>query len=93
MFAYLIKNFDKIPLVSNSIVFLDGNEVLEIIKNDKKIGLKNISLETWFAQTTGETKEVEPNKIKDFSDCISLLIFGNEYKIENIEERGDNNNG
>jgi len=83
IFAYLEnKSKKKIPLSANTITYIGKNKTLEVIKVKDKIGLKNISGSTMATSIiSGETKEIEPNKVKDFSDCKTLSINGDEYTI------------
>ena len=92
IFAFLHGSSNKdniIPLSVNTVIHVYDQStakyerVIEILGNNKnEIGLKNISNKTWKAKTKNdETKDVEPGKIKDFSDCISLLIHNEKYEI------------
>jgi len=94
IFAVLKKANDDIiiPLSANTVVSIYDSEkssykdIIEIIENsENKTGFKNISGIAWSAKTEdNKLFSIEPNKVKDASNCIALTINDEEYVIENI---------
>lgn len=87
--------FILIPLSANTVISVYSSstskyeKVAEILKEKEKIGVKNISSNTWTAIVEDEKEvDVMPNQIKDISNCVSLKFYDDKYVID-YEYRGE----
>ena len=78
-----------VPLSANSVISIFNpsktkyERVAEVLKDKEKIGLRNISSETWTAIAKDRSEvAVKPNQVKDISNCISLKFNDDEYVID-----------
>jgi len=80
-FASLKKEADNAIIQISANTFIPS--FIEVIKDNNKIGFRNISSKAWSAITKdGSIVSVEPNRVKDISDCVSLKTNNDRYEIE-----------
>jgi len=89
-----------VPLSANSQIriwndktqqYENAAEVIAHPKDPDSYGLKNLSSEAWKKKESGGVdKDITPGDICDYSNAISLRIFGEDYEIEKRAEVNKN---